>query len=158
MERKRGSSKVKSSYKRHKENRERNCMVRSIIISAMLMLKNAHLKRFLIAIKQLKIISAMPAVTETAFNAECKEVWIWFALRSIPVLFQEGTTIGFRGVFYHSSQFSRLREPPVCHLHWFYWMRISSTCDMTHSMPSSPYSSHPGEQRVYQALNEQFLS
>lgn len=74
MERKQGSSKVKSSYKHHKENRERNCMVSYVIISAMLMLENADLKRFLTTVKELKIISAVPVVTDNAFDAECKEV------------------------------------------------------------------------------------
>lgn len=58
------SSKVKSSYKHHKENRERNCMVRNVIISAMLTLENARLKRFLVTVKELKITSALPVVTE----------------------------------------------------------------------------------------------
>lgn len=48
-------------------------MVRNVIISAMLMLENAHLKRFLITVKELKTISAVPVVTENAFDAECKE-------------------------------------------------------------------------------------
>lgn len=60
----------------------------------------------------------------SAFDAACKELWVWLALRSIPALFQEDRTIGFLGVFHYSRKFSRLREPPVCHQHWFYWMGI----------------------------------
>lgn len=49
-------------------------MVSYVIISAMLMLENADLKRFLTTVKELKIISAVPVVTDNAFDAECKEV------------------------------------------------------------------------------------
>lgn len=47
-------------------------MVRNVVIAAMLILENAQ--RFLITVKELKIISAVLVVTESAFDAECKEV------------------------------------------------------------------------------------
>lgn len=62
-------------------------------------------------------------------HREC--FWCWVQGGVIMVTSQEHTctlsgrqNIGFLGVFYHSSKFSRLREPSVCHQHWFYWLGV----------------------------------
>lgn len=126
MVRKQGSSKVKSSYKHHKENRERNCMVRNKIIAAMRALENIHLQRFLITVKELKITFAVLLVPER------QELLMLTARRLSIVSSQEYTwALSERHsnsiwvfLFLHSSKFGRLREPPVCHWYWFYWTVI----------------------------------
>lgn len=57
--------------------------------------------------------------------------------------------------FFISQVNSADRESPlfVTSTGFLEWGYLTSSCDMTHSMPSSPCSSHPGKQRVYARLS-----